>query len=165
MLPHSRMCLNFQAHACIQHFSQCYSSLPYLSSYPLVFLLSIVHTHTHARAQAHTRTHSPQTLTHAPLSSKGSVAYKLAAVSSQSLCRGRQDKLLRLDGTELNQASLDWTILGWGFLQENHLWFLFLFFPRTGLQWTELVELNSCWAWCHWTVFKFASRPRGRGVE
>lgn len=60
----------------------------------------------------HSLTHA-----HALLSSKGSVAYKLAAVSSQSLCRGRgrKDKLLRLDRTDLNEALLGCVILGRGF--------------------------------------------------
>lgn len=114
-------------------FAQCYSSLPYLflhcSLFFFFFPLSVVYTHIHS-----------QTLSHALLSSKESVAYKLAAVSSQSLAlyvgRGRQDKLLRLDGTELNQAMLDWVILGWGFLLVNNTVFL-LGFARQG--WTILV--------------------------
>ena len=85
---------------------QAYHISPFIA--PCVSALYCVHTHTHTYTHTQADRHS-FTHTHALLSSKGSVAYKLAAVSSQSLCvgGGRQDKLLRLDGTELNQAKLD----------------------------------------------------------
>ena len=116
MHPPRCMCLGSLSSACMHTtflhsvIQACHISLlipPFFPPLYCTHTLTLTHTHTHTHTHAHA---------HALLSSKGSVAYKLAAVSSQSLCagRGRKDKLLRLDGTELNQASLDWVILGWG---------------------------------------------------
>lgn len=108
-------------HACMQHLFTVVLKLTISLLRPSCFSYSLLYTHanrTHTHAPL---THAPHTPAHTPahtcsrsLSSKGSVAYKLAAVSSQCLCvaRGRQDTLLRLDGAELYQA-YSWTETYW----------------------------------------------------
>lgn len=95
-------------------FAQCCSSLDSPLFMPCIFLCIVY-------SLSRSLSLSPSQIlllkhARALLSSKRSVAYKLAAVSSQALCvgRGRMGKLSWLQRTNLNQALLDWVILDWG---------------------------------------------------
>lgn len=119
----------------------------------LLLPLSCVHTHTLKPSLSHTHTHPL-------LSSKGSVAYKLAAVSSQSLRVGRGKKDICFDWMEENSNKPHW-------IKSQRTGEFYWYFYQTEVGYsellsTDLVQLNSCWAPLQWTVL---SSSAGLGKE